>query len=156
MTRNSVPRSFADPSAKNSPRRFAAKGSTSGTPTARSISISPARLRSTSSDTACPKSPPPWPSRRRNSSSFTPASSPRQSPKSTREELLAFAGDNFRGGAVYFTCGGSESIETALKLARQYQVEIGQPAPLPDSQPPAELSRLNARSAVGFRQQAPP
>lgn len=48
------------------------------------------------------------------------------------QELLAFAGlnsnDNFRGGAVYFTCGGSESIETALKLARQYQVEIGQPA----------------------------
>jgi adenosylmethionine-8-amino-7-oxononanoate aminotransferase len=42
------------------------------------------------------------------------------------EELLAFAGENFRGGAVYFTCGGSESIETALKLARQYQVEIGQ------------------------------
>ncbi len=44
------------------------------------------------------------------------------------EELLAFAGENFRGGAVYFTCGGSESIETALKLARQYQVEIGQAA----------------------------
>ena len=46
------------------------------------------------------------------------------------QELLAFAGlnsnDNFRDGAVYFTCGGSESIETALKLARQYQVEIGQ------------------------------
>jgi adenosylmethionine-8-amino-7-oxononanoate aminotransferase len=42
------------------------------------------------------------------------------------EELLAFAGENFRDGAVYFTCGGSESIETALKLARQYQVEIGQ------------------------------
>jgi hypothetical protein len=42
------------------------------------------------------------------------------------EELLAFAGQYFRGGAVYFTCGGSESIETALKLARQYQVEIGQ------------------------------
>jgi len=41
-------------------------------------------------------------------------------------ELLDFAGDNFRGGAVYFTCGGSESVETALKLARQYQVEIGQ------------------------------
>ncbi len=44
------------------------------------------------------------------------------------EELLAFAGESFRGGAVYFTSGGSESIETALKLARQYQVEIGQPA----------------------------
>ena len=42
-------------------------------------------------------------------------------------ELLDFAGENFRGGAVYFTSGGSESIETALKLARQYQVEIGQP-----------------------------
>jgi len=41
-------------------------------------------------------------------------------------ELLAFAGEHFRGGAVYFTCGGSESIETSLKLARQYQVEIGQ------------------------------
>jgi adenosylmethionine-8-amino-7-oxononanoate aminotransferase len=43
------------------------------------------------------------------------------------EELLAFAGPNFAGGAVYFTSGGSESIETALKLARQYQVEIGEP-----------------------------
>jgi adenosylmethionine-8-amino-7-oxononanoate aminotransferase len=41
-------------------------------------------------------------------------------------ELLEFAGDSFRGGAVYFTSGGSESVETALKLARQYQVEIGQ------------------------------
>lgn len=42
------------------------------------------------------------------------------------QELLDFAGENFRGGAVCFTCGGSEAIETALKLARQYQVEIGQ------------------------------
>jgi adenosylmethionine-8-amino-7-oxononanoate aminotransferase len=42
------------------------------------------------------------------------------------QELLDFAGENFRDGAVYFTSGGSESIETALKLARQYQVEIGQ------------------------------
>src|SRR5678815_1853352 len=41
-------------------------------------------------------------------------------------ELLEFAGENFWGGAVYFTCGGSEAVETALKLARQYQVEIGQ------------------------------
>jgi adenosylmethionine-8-amino-7-oxononanoate aminotransferase len=41
-------------------------------------------------------------------------------------ELLEFAGENFRGGCVYFTCGGSEAIETALKLARQYQVEIGE------------------------------
>jgi adenosylmethionine-8-amino-7-oxononanoate aminotransferase len=42
------------------------------------------------------------------------------------QELLEFAGENFVGGSVYFTCGGSEAIETALKLARQYQVEIGQ------------------------------
>jgi adenosylmethionine-8-amino-7-oxononanoate aminotransferase len=42
------------------------------------------------------------------------------------EQLLEFAGEHFHGGAVYFTCGGSESVETALKLARQYQVEIGQ------------------------------
>ncbi len=42
-------------------------------------------------------------------------------------ELLAFAGEHFAGGAVYFTSGGSESVETALKLARQYQVEVGQP-----------------------------
>jgi adenosylmethionine-8-amino-7-oxononanoate aminotransferase len=42
------------------------------------------------------------------------------------QELLDFAGDHFRDGAVYFTCGGSESVETALKLARQYQVEVGQ------------------------------
>jgi adenosylmethionine-8-amino-7-oxononanoate aminotransferase len=42
------------------------------------------------------------------------------------QELLALAGEHFAGGAVYFTCGGSEAIETALKLARQYQVEISQ------------------------------
>ena len=42
------------------------------------------------------------------------------------QELLAFASEHFAGGAVYFTCGGSEAIETALKLARQYQIEIGQ------------------------------
>jgi adenosylmethionine-8-amino-7-oxononanoate aminotransferase len=41
-------------------------------------------------------------------------------------ELLGFAGKKFEGGCVYFTCGGSESVETALKLARQYQMEIGQ------------------------------
>ena len=42
------------------------------------------------------------------------------------KEVLEFAGPGFVGGAVYFTSGGSESVETALKLARQYQVEIGQ------------------------------
>lgn len=43
------------------------------------------------------------------------------------QELMDFAGENFRGGGVFFTSGGSESVETALKLARQYQVEIGHP-----------------------------
>ncbi len=42
------------------------------------------------------------------------------------QELIEFAGEHFRGGAVFFTCGGSEAVESALKLARQYQVEIGQ------------------------------
>lgn len=42
-------------------------------------------------------------------------------------DLLNFAGEHFAGGAVFFTSGGSESVETALKLARQYQVEVGQP-----------------------------
>ncbi|HET9697892.1 MAG TPA: aspartate aminotransferase family protein [Terriglobales bacterium] len=42
------------------------------------------------------------------------------------DEVLRFAGPNFAGGAVFFTSGGSEAVESALKLARQYQVEIGQ------------------------------
>jgi adenosylmethionine-8-amino-7-oxononanoate aminotransferase len=42
------------------------------------------------------------------------------------QELIEFAGEHFRGGAVFFTCGGSEAVESALKLARQYQVEIGE------------------------------
>ncbi len=41
-------------------------------------------------------------------------------------EVLEFCGPEYRGGAVYFTSGGSEAVETALKLARQYQVEVGQ------------------------------
>jgi len=41
------------------------------------------------------------------------------------QELLEFAGPAFEAGAVFFTSGGSESVETALKLARQYQVESG-------------------------------
>src|SRR5947207_9832425 len=41
-------------------------------------------------------------------------------------ELLDFAGENFREGAVYFCSGGSEAAETAIKLVRQYQVETGE------------------------------
>ncbi len=43
-------------------------------------------------------------------------------------QLLAFAGPGFSGGSVYFCSGGSEAIESSLKLARQYQVEIGETA----------------------------
>jgi adenosylmethionine-8-amino-7-oxononanoate aminotransferase len=42
--------------------------------------------------------------------------------------VLALAPPAFRdGGRVYFTSGGSEATETALKLARQYHLEKGQP-----------------------------
>src|SRR4029077_19624328 len=38
--------------------------------------------------------------------------------------LLALAPPNFRkGGRVYFTSGGSEATETAVKLVRQYHLE---------------------------------
>jgi adenosylmethionine-8-amino-7-oxononanoate aminotransferase len=43
------------------------------------------------------------------------------------KEILDFAGPHFEGGAVFFTSGGSEAVESAMKLARQYQVEIGEP-----------------------------
>jgi adenosylmethionine-8-amino-7-oxononanoate aminotransferase len=40
--------------------------------------------------------------------------------------LLAMAPPNFRnGGRVYFTSGGSEATETAIKLARQFHLESG-------------------------------
>ncbi len=44
------------------------------------------------------------------------------------QRLLALAPSNFRsGGRLYFTSGGSEATETALKLARQFHLESGQP-----------------------------
>jgi adenosylmethionine-8-amino-7-oxononanoate aminotransferase len=42
--------------------------------------------------------------------------------------LLALAPSNFHsGGRVYFTSGGSEATETAIKLARQFHLESSQP-----------------------------
>lgn len=42
--------------------------------------------------------------------------------------LLELAPANFRnGGRVYFTSGGSEATETAIKLVRQYYLESGRP-----------------------------
>src|SRR5882724_6285113 len=44
------------------------------------------------------------------------------------DRLLALAPANFHdGGKVYFTSGGSEATETAIKLARQYHLERKQP-----------------------------
>ena len=60
------------------------------------------------------------------------------------DEVLAFAGPNFAGGAVFFVSGGSEAVETALKLARQYQVEVGQ------SQRTNLLSRRQAYHGATF------
>jgi adenosylmethionine-8-amino-7-oxononanoate aminotransferase len=41
--------------------------------------------------------------------------------------LLALAPGNFKnGGRVYFTSGGSEAADTAIKLARQFHLESGQ------------------------------
>src|SRR5580704_18036371 len=41
--------------------------------------------------------------------------------------LIALAPANFHnGGRVYFTSGGSEATETAIKLARQYHLERGE------------------------------
>ena len=41
--------------------------------------------------------------------------------------LFALAPPNFQsGGRAYFTSGGSEAAETAIKLARQYQIEKGE------------------------------
>src|SRR5258708_20079424 len=46
--------------------------------------------------------------------------------------LLAMAPPNFHhGGRVYFTSGGSEATETAIKLARQFHIETGQKDPYP-------------------------
>jgi len=44
------------------------------------------------------------------------------------KRILALAPPEMqKGGRVYFTSGGSEATETALKLARQYWIERGQP-----------------------------
>ena len=53
---------------------------------------------------------------------------------------------------VYLVSGGSEAIEAALKMARQYFVEIGQPQRPPCHRAAPELSRQYAGRACGRRQ----
>ncbi len=43
------------------------------------------------------------------------------------ERLVARAPGALAGGKVYFVSGGSEAVEAALKMARQYFVETGRP-----------------------------
>lgn len=52
-----------------------------------------------------------------------------ESAEKLASRVLAVAPRNFQnGGRVYFTSGGSEATETALKLARQYFLETKQPS----------------------------
>ena len=55
----------------------------------------------------------------------TPASSPPRSPSSSPTASIADAPDGI--SHAYLVSGGSEAIEAALKMARQYFVERGQP-----------------------------
>jgi adenosylmethionine-8-amino-7-oxononanoate aminotransferase len=54
---------------------------------------------------------------------------------------------------AYFVSGGSEAVEAALKMARQYFVEIGQP---PYRGAPSELPRQYAGRAGRGRQRVAP
>ena len=67
----------------------------------------------------------PWPSRLRNWSLRTSSNFTTEVAEEFARELLDFAGPAFEGGAVFFTSGGSEAVESSLKLARQFQVESG-------------------------------
>ena len=52
---------------------------------------------------------------------------------------------------VYFVSGGSEGVETAVKMARQYHLQCGRPGPAQGHRALAELSRQHARHAVAVR-----
>ena len=59
-------------------------------------------------------------------------------------------------GHVYLVSGGSEAIEAALKMARQYFTERGETAAAPHHRAPPELSRQHAGRAGGRRQRMAP
>ncbi len=52
---------------------------------------------------------------------------------------------------VFFVSGGSEAVESALKLARQYALASGPGAAFQGDLPPSELSRLHAGRAGDHR-----
>ena len=101
------------------------QGSTSGTRPASDTSMPPAARRCRASAMATPTCWPPCTPSSTSSPMRTPASSPRKSPRS-----WAMTSSPTRRPAsshVYFVSGGSEAIEAALKMARQYFVEKGEP-----------------------------
>ena len=50
---------------------------------------------------------------------------------------------------VFFTSGGSESADSAIRLARAYQVSRGSPCSLEGRRAPSELPRHDRRHALG-------
>ena len=68
-----------------------------------------------------------------------------QAAEELADDLIAHAPEGI--GHVFFVSGGSEAIEAALKLARQYFVERGEPQRRISHRPAAELSRHHARRA---------
>ena len=70
------------------------------------------------------------------------------------DKLIANAPDGIE--KVYFVSGGSEAMEAALKLTRQYFLEIGQPQRRNFYRTLAELSRQYAwRAGSRWQQMAP-
>ena len=67
------------------------------------------------------------------------------------QALVDLAPPGFGHGRVAFLGSGSEAIEAALKLARQYFVECGEPSRGRFHLAPRELSRQHAWRASGWR-----
>ena len=92
---------------------------------AAAISTPPAAPRSPASATASGRAAPRCTRSSTSSPTRTRASSRPRSPRRSPTDLVADAPAGI--GHVYFVSGGSEAIEAALKMARQYFVENGEP-----------------------------
>ena len=77
------------------------------------------------SATAGSRSPRPWPTRPLASRTRTAAPSPPSRSRPTRREVGATCPVD--DPAIYPVSGGSEAIETALKMARAYHLAVGEP-----------------------------
>ena len=102
----------------------AARAATSATSTGGATSTGSPRCSASTSATAAPSSPRPAPTRPRSSASS------RTGPTRIRTaiELAARVADLAPGdlNRVFFTSGGSEAVESALKLCRQYHKLTGE------------------------------